>query len=70
MSGTLLDFQGSSPTGVTIPTGQTSKTFTVVVNGDTTVEANETLQVNLSLGNVSILDGVGIGTIVNDDVAP
>ncbi len=45
--------------------------MTVQVNGDTTVEPNETFTVNLSnaTGNATITDAQGVGTIVNDDVA-
>jgi hypothetical protein len=51
--------------------GETSKTVTVVVNGDTDVESDETFFVNLSncLG-CNIADGQGLGTIVNDDFPP
>ncbi len=47
----------------------TSQTVTVQVNGDTTVEPNETFNVNLSsaTGNATITDTQGVGTIVNDD---
>src|SRR5262249_4514297 len=46
-----------------------SQTISVVVNGDTVVEANETFFVNLSGAvNATIADGQGIGTINNDDV--
>lgn len=49
--------------------GELSKTVSVTVNGDTANEANETFTVNLSnaTGGVSIADGQGVGTIVNDD---
>ena len=63
-----------------LPT-DTTKTITVFVHGDPKVEANETLTVRLSdtganqlsggvVGevNVAIADGVGVGTILNDDV--
>jgi hypothetical protein len=42
---------------------------TVQVNGDTTAEPNETFTVNLSnaVGNATIADAQGVGTIVNDD---
>lgn len=51
--------------------GQTSKTITVFVTGDTTFEGGDTFFVNLS-GNInaSILDGQGLGTIINDDNVP
>ncbi len=51
--------------------GQTSKTVTVLVNGDTTVEGDETFSLKLRRArNAFIADGRGIGTIVNDDVLP
>jgi len=50
--------------------GETSKTITVLVNGDTTVEPNETFTVNLSGANNAILaNAQGTGTIRNDDGA-
>jgi len=60
-----------------IPEGDTSTTVTVLVNGDTTVEAHETFTVTISNatlpstpGIVTILDNTGIGTILNDDAVP
>jgi hypothetical protein len=52
--------------------GVNSQTISVVVNGDTKVEANETFNVNLSgvTNGATIADGQGVGTIVNDDTAP
>lgn len=48
--------------------GQTSKTITVTIDGDTTVEADETLFVLLSGAiNASIGRARGTGTIANDD---
>ena len=49
---------------------ETSKTFSVVINGDTKVEANETFNVNLSgaTNGATISDAQGVGTITNDDV--
>jgi len=48
--------------------GQTSKTFTVPILGDTTVEGNETFKVNLSqASNATIGDSQGVGTILNND---
>ena len=53
------------------PPGTTSRTVTVPIIGDTAPEPNETFQVNLSNPiRLTILDGRGIGTIVNDDGAP
>jgi serralysin len=49
-------------------TNETSKTISVVINGDTTVEPNETFRVNLSgATNATIADNQGLGTITNDD---
>jgi serine protease len=63
------DFIASSLVGQTIPAGQTSKTFSVTVNGDTAVEGNETFFVNLSGASVSLADSQAKGTITNDDGA-
>ncbi len=50
--------------------GALTATITVVVNGDVKVELNETVEITLSNPvNASILDGLGIGTITNDDAA-
>ena len=63
------DYTANSGT-VTFAPGVTSQTVTVQVNGDTTVEPNETFNVNLSgaTGNATITDAQGVGTIVNDDL--
>jgi hypothetical protein len=53
---------------ITFNAGETSKAITVLVNGDTIVEPNETFFVNLiSATNATIGKGQGVGTIVNDD---
>ncbi len=50
--------------------GALSQTVTVVINGDNTVELNETVLMTLSMPvNGAILDGAGTGTITNDDAA-
>jgi uncharacterized repeat protein (TIGR01451 family) len=65
------DYVANGATGVTLAPGQTSTTFQVLVNGDTTFEPNETFFVNLTnvVGAV-VGDGQGTGTITNDDVDP
>src|SRR5262249_39561321 len=65
------DYQAASGT-LTFAPGETSKTVTVLVQGATLWEQfNETFKVNLSnLANAPLLDGVGTGTIVEDDTAP
>ncbi len=61
------DYVASSPL-ITFAAGVTSATFNVMVNGDTTNEADETLNITLSGAvNATILDGTAIGTILNDD---
>ena len=61
------DYVAQSGT-LTFTAGQTSKTVTVAVNGDTSVEPNETFVVNLSAPvGATIADSQGVGTINNDD---
>ncbi|HEV7682951.1 MAG TPA: Calx-beta domain-containing protein [Pyrinomonadaceae bacterium] len=56
---------------VTFTPGQTSQPVNVTVNGDTTFEASETFNVNLSgATNATIADNQGVGTITNDDAQP
>lgn len=65
------DYVANSLTGQTIAAGNTTFTFDVTVNGDATIEANETFFVNVTnvvATGVTLLDGQGIGTISNDDV--
>ncbi|AFZ37589.1 conserved repeat domain protein [Stanieria cyanosphaera PCC 7437] len=66
---TIANSDYTSATGtVTFAPGETTKTLTVNVTGDTTVEPNETFFVNLSSAtNATIIDSQGIGTILNDD---
>ena len=65
------DYTAKSLTSQTIPAGSSTYTFTVLGNGDTTPETNETFFVNVSnvIGAI-VTDGQGQGTIVNDDAAP
>ena len=64
------DYVASSLTGQSIPAGSTSKTFVVTINGDTTVEPNETFNVTVSgVSGATVFDGSAIGTITNDDSA-
>src|SRR5262245_41813433 len=64
------DFVGKSGTLMFAP-GETSKTITVRVNGDTSVEADEQFFVKLSAArNAVIADAQGVGTILNDDIPP
>jgi predicted extracellular nuclease len=64
------DYVAQSATG-TIAAGATSTTFTVVVNGDTDFEPNQTVIVTLSNPvNAVIVQGQVTGTIENDDRVP
>ncbi|MGB5014892.1 MAG: Calx-beta domain-containing protein, partial [Pyrinomonadaceae bacterium] len=64
-SGTL-NFPALSELG-----GSSTQTVTVVVNGDTNKEPNETFYLNLSgaTGGATISDNQGVGTIVDEDRA-
>ncbi len=64
------DYVAKSLTAQTIPAGSSTYSFTVLVNGDTAVEPNETFFVNVTnVTGAIVTDGQGQGTIVNDDVA-
>jgi len=61
------DYAAASGT-LTFAPGETTKFIVVQVIGDRKKEANETFYINLSGAvNASIFDGVGLGTILNDD---
>jgi hypothetical protein len=63
------DYEGASGT-LTFSAGTTSLPLPVTVKGDTAVEPDETFVVNLSSpSGVTIADGQGQGTILNDDGA-
>jgi len=64
------DYVAQALVGQSIAAGNTTATFNVTVNGDATIEGNETFFVNVTnvVGTgVSVTDGTGQGTIVNDD---
>ena len=61
------DYQAASGT-LTFAPGETEKTISIGVLGDTLVESNETFTVNLSNPTGALIaDRTGVGTIVNDD---
>ncbi len=65
------DYTINSLTGQTIPAGSSTYAFTVLVNGDTSPETNETFFVNVTnTTGATVTDGQGQGTVVNDDAAP
>lgn len=62
------DYTAIPSTVLTFLPGETTKTITVLVKGDTNAEANETFFVNLSGAvNATITDNQGQGTITSDD---
>jgi serine protease len=62
------DYVAASASAQVIPAGQTSKTFTVNVNGDTTLETNERFRVNVTgVTGATVGDGLAVGIITNDD---
>jgi hypothetical protein len=62
------DYTALATSTVTFAPNETSKSVVVNVNGDTAVEPNETFNVNITnVTNGTISDGLGIGTITNDD---
>lgn len=65
------DYVANSQVGMVIPAGATSATFTVLVNGDTLNEADETFFVRITNVVGAFVNGSqGTGTITNDDPLP
>ena len=63
------DYAAKSLTSQTIAQGNQQYMFSVDVNGDVAVEANETFFVNVTnVTGANVSDGQGLGTITNDDV--
>lgn len=63
------DFGGTLPSGSgTFAPGETSKTITVLVAGDTSVEPAETFTLTVTASGLNTVSS--IGTIGNDDTAP
>lgn len=62
------DYTAKALTSLSFTAGQTSKTITVTIKGDTVVEPDEMFSVVLSNVTGGVIgDGSGTGTIVNDD---
>ena len=66
MSGT--DYASIAGSTLTFAAGETSKTFTVSVTGDTMNEGNETIVISLSNATTGIATASGTGTIVDNDL--
>ncbi|MGI9471520.1 MAG: Calx-beta domain-containing protein, partial [Rubripirellula sp.] len=65
------DYQAISATPLNFAVDEASKTITVLVNGDTDVEPHQFFTVELSgSNNATIADGIGHGTILDDDSTP
>src|SRR5207249_489029 len=65
------DYLAIPTTTLTFNPGQTTKTITVLVNGDILDEPNETFTVNLSNPtNATLSTATATGTIVDDDPTP
>ena len=63
------DYVANSLIGQTIPAGSSNYSFSVLVNGDTIVEPEETFFVNVAnVTGATVVDGQGQGTIQDDDV--
>lgn len=63
------DYIGASDS-LSFSPGETTKTVSVAVVGDTAVEPQENFFVNLSNAGVALGDGQGVGTINDDDAPP
>jgi Calx-beta domain-containing protein len=69
-AGSASDYTASSG-NLSFAAGQTLKSVSVPVVGDTTDEPDETFEVNLSNPvNAALTDGTGVATISDDDAAP
>src|SRR5205085_12590054 len=56
------DYTAKSLTAQTIPAGSSTYSFTVLVNGDTSPETNETFLVNVTnVTGATVTDGQGLG---------
>lgn len=65
------DYSSNTLIGQTIAAGTSTYSFTVLVNGDITIEPNETFFVNVTnVVGATVTDGQGTGTLLNDDFPP
>jgi VCBS repeat-containing protein len=71
-SADLADFKSGQPSNGTVSfaPGVASARITLTVTGDTLGERNETFNIVLvnPVGDIAIIDGTAVGTILNDDV--
>ncbi len=68
---TAADFTGATSGALTFAAGETTKTITLTILGDTVVETNETVSIVLSnpSSGLQIATGTATATITNDDTA-
>lgn len=59
----------TGPSSVTILSGQNSVSFNLTINGDTTVESDETINIHAELAAYSTATATKVITITNDDSA-
>lgn len=63
------DYVARTLTNQVIPAGVQTYSFDVTINGDTTIEPDETFFVNVTnVSGATVIDGQGLGTIQNDDL--
>ncbi len=66
-----IDYTATGPSTLTFNPTVTTQNFSVPVLGDNANESDEMFEVTLSSPtNASLLDGLGYGTITNEDLAP
>jgi uncharacterized protein YhjY with autotransporter beta-barrel domain len=61
------DYLAANTGVITFPAGETQRTVTVDVLGDTAFEENETMTLTVTSANIAV---TGTGTILNDDTRP
>jgi hypothetical protein len=70
---TSANDRGATTSGtVNFTNGATSRTITITTNNDALDEPDETFEIRLSnvVGDATITDGTGVGTIVDNDATP
>jgi Ca2+-binding RTX toxin-like protein len=68
--GYVGDYLADEMLGESIPAGQSTYMYSVVVQGDDLFEADETFFVNVAnVTGATVLKGQGVGTIGNDDIS-
>jgi hypothetical protein len=64
------DYVARNIVGRYLDAGRSTQVFEVAINGDASVEANETFNVTISnVNGATLSDGAAVATITNDDAA-